>query len=343
MMNDHSILITGEIASPADLEWMRSLGLDAEVCPNDLTETELVSALSGKDAYILGGVEYTSDVVLSSTSQLKVVAFLGVGYHAFIDAKTATAQGIAVTNAPGANARAVAEFTVGLMLDGWRKIAYLAGGVKAGRWHEVRGRDLAGKTLGIVGMGTIGSMVTRIAAQGFGMRVIYTSRSTKTSVEEDISARRVDLPELLAESDVISLHTAYGPQTHGMIGERELAAVKPGALLVNTSEAELVDPSALRNALIDGRLMMSVMDGYYVEPAPTPSDDPYGLLELGDGSIMVTPHTANATDESFRATLAANVESIKNLLEAGDDPRVVNPDFRTSASWLPVDDVAGNR
>lgn len=128
-----------------------------------------------------------------------------------------------------------------------------------------------------------------------------------------------------------------------MIGQKELATVQPEAILVNTSEAELVDAPALRLVLIDGRLTIAAIDGYYVEPPPTFHDDPYSLLGLGDDSFMVTPHTANATEESFGATLTADVESIANLLETEGNSRVVDTDFRSSAHWFPVADVSGNR
>ncbi|MEU6184594.1 NAD(P)-dependent oxidoreductase [Nocardia sp. NPDC047038] len=329
-------LLTGAELKAAEIEWLRQRNIEVEVCRHDLSEVELARALLGKDAYILGGVERATAVALSTADDLKVIAFMGVGYHAYIDTAAATAAGIAVTNAPGANARAVAEFTIGLMLDAWRGITDLTMETKAGRWPETRARDLYGKTLGIVGMGTIGTIVARIAVGGFGMRVVYVSRTAKRELEGDIAARRVELPELLAESDVISLHAPYGPQTARMIGAAQLAAVKPGAILINTSEAQLVDPAPLRTALLDGRLAAAAMDGYYVVPAPSDQNDPFGLIALGNDKLLVTPHAAGATEESYRAMLAANAESVKNILETGEDPRVVNPGFRDHARWLPV-------
>ncbi|MBF6467100.1 D-glycerate dehydrogenase [Nocardia beijingensis] len=329
-------LLTGGAPTQADMEWLRQQNLEVEVRGSELSESELAGALVGKDAYILGGLERATAAALSAADDLKVIAFLGVGYHAFIDTAAATTAGIAVTNAPGANARAVAEFTIGLMLDAWRGITDLAMETKAGRWHESKGRNLHAKTLGIVGMGAIGTIVARIAANGFGMRVVYASRTAKPELEREIAARRVELSELVAESDVISLHASYGPQTDRVIGDAQLAAVKPGAILINTSEADLVDPASLRAALMDGRLAAAAMDGYYIVPAPAAQDDPLGLLALDHTKFVVTPYAAGATEESFRAMLEANVESIGNLLSTGKDPRVVNPGFRDHAQWLPV-------
>ncbi|WP_283779635.1 2-hydroxyacid dehydrogenase [Nocardia sputi] len=334
--NRSRVLVTGTDLMPADVDWLRQQDLDVEVCHRHLSETQLARALMDKDAYILGGVERATSAALATADDLKVIAFMGVGYHAYIDTGAATAAGIAVTNAPGANARAVAEFTIGLMVDAWRRITDAAMETKAGRWNKTIGRNLHSRTLGIVGMGTIGAIVARIAANGFGMRVVYVSRTAKPEVERDIVARRVELPELLAESDVISLHIAYGPQTVRMIGETQLASVKPGAILINTAEAELVDPASLRSALLDGRLAAAAMDSYYIVPTPSHRTDPLGLMALGNGRFLVTPHAAGATEESFRGILAANVDSIKNVLETGEDHRVVNLEYRDNAHWLPV-------
>ncbi|BDT95084.1 D-isomer specific 2-hydroxyacid dehydrogenase [Nocardia sputorum] len=329
-------LLTGADPTQADMEWLRQHRLEVDVRGTDLSESELARALVGKDAYILGGLERATAAALSTADDLKVIAFLGVGYHAYIDTAAATTAGIAVTNAPGANARAVAEFTIGLMLDAWRRITDLTMETKAGRWRESKGRNLHAKTLGIVGMGDIGTIVARIAANGFGMRVVYVSRTAKPGLEREIAARRVELSELVAEADVISLHASYGPQTERIIGEPQLAAVKPGAILINTSEANLVDPASLRTALLDGRLAAAAMDGYYIAPAPSAQDDPFGLMALSDNKFLVTPYAAGATEESFRAMLETNVESIGNLLSTGEDRRVVNPGFRDHAHWLPV-------
>ncbi|MEU2043008.1 2-hydroxyacid dehydrogenase [Nocardia niwae] len=330
------VLLTGVDVTPADSEWLRQQNLEVEFRRSDLPEIELARALVDKDAYILGGIERATAAALSTAGDLKVIAFLGVGYHAYIDTAAATTAGIAVTNAPGANARAVAEFTIGLMLDAWRRITDLTTETKAGRWPGTNGRNLHAKTLGIVGMGAIGALVARIAANGFGMRVVYVSPTAKPDLERDLAIRRVELCELLAESDVISLHAPFGPQTDGMIGEAQLAAVKHGAILINTSEAALVDPASLRTALLDGRLAAAAMDGYYIVPAPSAQDDPLGLMALGNNRFLVTPHAAGATEDSLRAMLTANVESIRNILETGEDPRVVNPGFRAHARWSPV-------
>ena len=337
-MEKYETLFTGGLLEPTDVEKMAAKGIVVSIARPDLDESELASLLSGKDAYILGGVEHVTARVLEHADQLKVIAFLGVGYHAFIDTPAATRRGIAVTNAPGANSRAVAEFAIGLMLDAWRRITYLTDATKAGRWEEDKRQNLYGKTLGVVGLGNIGSIVARIASHGFGMRVVYSGPRSKPAAERDLGAVRLPLDELLAQSDVVTLHAPYGPETEGMLDAQRLARIKPGAVIVNTSESELIDATALRNALLSGRVRAVAMDGYYVEPTPAPEDDKLGLLALPHDRVLVTPHTANATAESFQAMLQANVDAIVNVLGTGRDQRVVNPEFRQHAQWIGQDE-----
>ncbi len=331
-MKRYRVLFTGGTLSASDIETTKQKGLDIEIERADLTEIELALALRDKDAYILGGVERATAYALRQSPTLKVVAFLGVGYQAFIDVDAATAYGIAVTNAPGANARAVAEFTVALILDGIRRVTYLANETKQGVWREVKTRNVHSKTLGIIGMGTIGTLVASIAARGLEMNIIYHSRRKKTNVDQELRARFVSLEELLGTADVISFHASFTPETDGLLNDANVKFVRPGAVLVNTSEAELVDPRTLLHALLDERIAIAAMDGYYVEPVPKPEDDPYGLLRLPDDRFLITPHTANLTEESLAAMLEANVSSILNVLEYGDDRLVVNPGFRANTT-----------
>lgn len=334
-MGRYSVLYTGGTLPDDDLATLAARGFDVEVADIDLDEAGLRTALKGKDAYILAGVEHVTAGALEEAEQLKAIAFFGVGYSGFIDTEPVTARGIAITNAPGANARAVAEFSIAIMLDAWRSVTDLVVKTKAGQWEQSVGRNLEGRTLGVVGAGAIGSAVARIAHLGLGMRIGYCGPHVKPELEAGTGAVRLPLAELLATSDVVSLHVPYSEQTHGLIDAAALARFKAGAILVNMSEPEVVDPHALRSALAEGRLTAAAMDGYYAEPAPAPADDPYGLLALPHGRLLVAPHTANATGESFQATLRANVESLTNVLTHGDDLRVVNPGFRSHAGWLP--------
>jgi glyoxylate reductase len=333
---DYRMLVTANEFEPADVDLLRSTGADVRVEGPDLSQDALEKALAEKDAYLLGGLENVRAATLESAHDLKVVAFLGVGYHAFIDTEAATRMGIAVTNAPGSNARAVAEFTMGLVLDGIRHISAMNGETKMGLWPSYRSVNLGAQTLGIFGMGTIGRMVADIASQGFGMRIVYCSRSRKPKVEDNTGARFLPLPELLEECDILSLHASYGPETHGRFGHAELSRLRDHVVIVNTSEAELIDPYALRELIESGHRGSVVMDGYYIEPAPSPENDPHDLLKLPDSKFLVLPHTANYTKESFKLGLSMNLRSIKNVLERGEDENLVNPRFRQFAQWAPA-------
>ena len=321
------LLFTGGTLSDADKSKIESLGYDLVIERADLTEDELFNVVKDIDVYILGGAEKASRRVLDAASQLKILAFFGVGYQSFVDINAATLNGIAVTNTPGANAISVAEFTISLIVDAVKKVTYLANQVKREKWMEYRTWNLRGKTLGILGMGNIGSRVAKIAFEGFGMKIIYSSRTPKPDKESELSAHKVPLDELFKLSDVISIHAAYDKETIGIVGARELSLMKPTAVLVNAARAELVDPVALASALINGKIAAAAMDGYYIEPTPQIEKDQYSLLKLPDDKLIVTPHTAYLTEDSMTTMLDMCLESIANLLKDKHDKNVVNPDF----------------
>jgi gluconate 2-dehydrogenase len=322
------LLFTGNPPSPSEAAMLTDRGFEVEFAPGDLSEHQLIDALQGKEAYILGGIEKVTAAVLAQAKSLRVVAFLGVGYQAHIDASAAATYGIAVTNAPGANALSVAEFAVGLLLDAVRGLTHAICEAKSGRAIENPSWTLRDKVIGIVGLGTIGTQVARIAAQGFAMKVVYHSRTRKPHLETEFDAQYVGLADLLSVADVITVHVPFSLDTTGMIGDAELATVKPTAVLINTSRPELVDAPALYRALRDNRLAAAAMDNYYIEPIPTPDGDPYNLLTLPHNRFLLSPGIAYYTADAMHAMLEMNVGSILNILAGRPDPYVVNPSFR---------------
>jgi gluconate 2-dehydrogenase len=330
---NHQVLVTTTTAAKSDIERVPADGLDLDVRGDTLGPDELTEALAGKDAYILGGVETVDASLLASAPDLKVVACLGVGYAGCIDVDAATRLGVAVTNAPGTNSRAVAELTIALILDATRRVTALANATKAGAWPSFRARGLTGATLGVLGMGTIGTRVAEIARTAFGMEIVYHSRRRKPWVDDRLGARRVTLPEVLRRADVLTLHASLTPKTGGIIGWEALDLMAEHAVIVNTSEPELIHAASLRMALERGRIAAAVMDGYYIEPVPSVADDPHGLLALPDDRFLVLPHTAAATADAFTSGLEVNVRSIRNLLTDGTDPNLVNPEFRRAPRW----------
>ena len=322
-----TILFTGTSLPAEHHERLTRRGYTVKIQHGNMSETELIEALQGVSAYILGGVEKATRKVIESAANLKVIAFFGVGYETYIDLKAATDNGVAVTNTPGANARSVAEFTMALMLDAVKRTTYLIDSTKRGEWQEKKSWNLMGKNLGIVGMGAIGSYVAKMAHNGFGMSISYTGRASKQAIEAAVHAKFMDLPTLLKSCDVLSLHASVNDETIGMIGKTELAMMKPGAVLVNTSRAELVDPKALQEALSTNKLACAAFDGYYIEPVPKAVDDPHGLVGLSNESFLVSPHAAYFTEDATVSMADMSTASILEILEGRSPTNLVNPDY----------------
>lgn len=225
--------------------------------------------------------------------RLRVVSNLAVGYDN-IDVAACARRGIAVGNTPGALTETTADLAWALILAARRRLAEGDRYVRAGRWRTwgpdlFLGSDVHGATLGVVGFGRIGQAVARRAV-GFGMTVLYASRTrVPEAVETAHRARFVELDELLARSDIVSLHCALTPETRGLIGRRALELMKPTATLVNTSRGPVVDQPALYAALRDGVIAAAGLD--VTDPEPIDPDDPLLSLE----NCIVVPHIASAT------------------------------------------------
>lgn len=244
--------------------------------------------------------------LLEACPNLRVVARCGVGLDN-IDVAVAQERGIAVERAPGSTTIAVAEHTILLMLALARRLNALADAVKAGNWavrNHYEGHDLYGKTLGIIGMGAIGQRVAALAT-AFGMEVCYWNRTPRT-----LPYRQVDLPTLLRQADVVSLHSALAPETHHLLGERELTLLKPTAMLINTARGTIIDPDALRTAIIAGRLAGFGADVLDQEP-PDPTDP-----LLTHERVLITPHTSALTAETYRAMCIQTVQNVLAVLRA---------------------------
>ncbi|PJF47513.1 MAG: phosphoglycerate dehydrogenase [Chloroflexi bacterium] len=245
-------------------------------------------------------------------TSLKAVSRAGAGLDT-VDLGAAKELGVAVIFAPGLNAQTTAEHTVMLMMMAARKAAFLDAQVKAGCWsvrNGYEGVELNGKTLGVIGLGSIGARVAQIG-QALGMQVIYWSRRTR---DARFAYRALD--DLLREADVISLHIALSEETQGLIGARELALMKPGAILVNTARGALIDQRALTEALCVGRLGAFAADVLAQQP-PSP-DDPLLRCER----VTLTPHVAGLTDRTYREVClfcARNVLAV--LRDEPPDPR----------------------
>jgi D-3-phosphoglycerate dehydrogenase len=255
--------------------------------------------------------------VIEAAPQLRIVARHGVGVDA-VDLDAATEHGIVVTTTGAANAAAVAEYTFALLLTLVRKTAEADRGMRAGLWQRdpLVGAELDGRTIGIFGLGAIGSRVAR-QALGFGMRVIACDPMlTRSPIEGVQLAHR---SELLAAADIVTLHTRLTDDTNRMIDAQALATMKLGALLVNTARGELIDEPAMIAALASGRLGGAALDTFAQEPLP--ADSPLRSLP----NVVLSPHVAGQTEEAvIRVGVAAAYSIIDDL--AGRRPAFVyNP------------------
>ena len=263
--------------------------------------------------------ETVDEALLEACADLEVVASMGVGYD-HVDVAALTRRGIPLGNTPDVVTSATAELAFALVLAVARRIAEAQAFVAAGRWRSwepglLLGRELAGTTLGVVGLGRIGQAVAR-RALGFDMVVIGTRRSGVPVRGVEI----VELPELLARADVVSLHVPLEPATRHLIGQAELAAMRPGAILVNTARGPIVDPVALAEALASGHLGGAGLD--VTEPEPIGPDDPL----LGLDGCVVLPHVGSATTATRKAMARRVGENLVAGLTGRRLPYCVNPE-----------------
>ena len=287
-------------------------------------EVERVVRAEPVHAIITRGRGQVRRPLIEAAAPLRVVARVGVGLDN-IDVEAATAHGVMVVNAPGSTTIATAEHALLLMLALVRKLVPTVNAVTAGDWASRRhyqGDELSDKTLGIVGMGAIGQRVAMLA-EAFGMRVVYWSRTPKA-----ISYPFVPLPTLLAEADVVSLHVALTPETRHLLGRDELAAMKPGAVLVNTARGAVIDQEALRVALAEGSLAGFAAD--VLEPEPPDPVDPL----LGYENVIITPHTAALTGTTFRKMCLRTVGNVLAALqgESVEAGCIANPAYASQRS-----------
>ena len=256
--------------------------------------------------------------VIEAAPRLRIIARHGAGSDG-VDLEAATSRGVVVTTTGPANAGAVAEYTFALLLGLFRKVVAADRGMREGAWDRAPlvGEALEGKTIGIIGLGAVGARVARIAA-GFGMHPIAAASPFRPQPPGPVPL--LPLPDLLAASDIVTLHGRLTPQTERSIDAQTFASMQPGAVLVNTARGELVDESALLAALLSGRLAGAALDTYATEPlAP---NSPLRSLP----NVILSPHVAGqTTDAVLRVGLAA-ADAILAELNGQRPPYTVNPE-----------------
>ena len=253
------------------------------------------------DAVILRGEIFTREVIAKSP-RLKIIARHGVGTDN-VDIQAASDHGVWVTSTPGANSNAVAEHVFALLLSSARKLSLAQREVTAGKWFEAKenliGFELSGRTLGLIGFGSIGRRVSQIA-RGFGMTVLVSDPYANPADVEAAGATVVELDDLLRTCDVVSLHAPLLPSTRHLLGADQIALMKPSAFVLNTSRGGLIDENALAAALDSGALAGAALDVLEAESVDMKNPLPHSTLagHQRDG-LTVTPHVAGQTMEAF--------------------------------------------
>ena len=308
-----------------------------EVLTHDQLPDGLSAALADADALVVRSAVQVDDALMALAPKLRVVGRAGVGVDN-IDADAATRRGIVVMNTPGANAVAVAELTIGLMLALARKVPAANASMHAGRWEKkiLQGAELRNKTLGILGLGRIGLEVAK-RAKGFGLEIIGSDPFVSAAVARENGIKLVTLEELIAGSDYITLHVGLTQQTTGVINAKSLAAMKKGVRIINCARGELIDDAALVEALKSGHVAGAALDVYAKEPA---KDTPYAALD----QVILTPHIAGSTAEAQEAVGIQIASQVREYLKLGVVQNAVNLPSLSHEEYVvlaPYIDLAG--
>jgi glyoxylate reductase len=285
---------------------------------------ELVRRVRDCDGLVSLLTDRIDGALLDAAPKLKVVSNYAVGFNN-VDVPACTARGVCVGNTPGVLTDATADIAVTLLLAAARCIGAGAADAKSGKWLTWEplgwlGQDLAGRTLGIVGMGRIGFAAAKRLHHGWGMKVLYTEQVPRPEADKEFGAKRVELDELLAQSDFISAHVDLNPTTKGMFGAAQFKKMKRTAVFVNTARGPLVDQAALADALRSGTIFAAGLDVTDPEPLPTNHE----LYQLPN--CIIVPHIASATVETRNAMARLCAGNLLAGVRGEALPNWVNPE-----------------
>lgn len=317
------ILVTEKIA-PEGLTALQSrAAVDVRL---DLDKTALLEVIGDYDALVVRSATKVTADVIDAGKRLRVVGRAGTGVDN-IDVDAATRRGITVVNAPASNNVAVAELTIGLLLGLARQIPQANTSVQAGKWErsQFMGWEVRGKTLGLVGLGRIGSAVAR-RARGLEMTVLAYDPVVSTDRAAQLGVESVALDELIARSDVISLHVPLVESTRNLFDTTHIGQMKAGAFLINASRGGIVDEAALYAALESGHLGGAALDVFASEP-------PAGSPLLGHPRVLTTPHIGASTNEAQTLTGTDVAEGVITALAGGTPGYAVNAPFIAPEAW----------
>jgi D-3-phosphoglycerate dehydrogenase len=313
-MDRYTVLVTAQHLVPEAQQILRDAGARLEFMAEPITEASLIErfAAGPVDAVVLRGSKPFTANVLGAARGLRIIAKNGAGVDS-VDLDEAARRGIAVAVAPGANADAVAEHSIALMLALVRDLHHLDRTLRQGGWEGTSwlGRDFRGSVVGLVGYGSIGRSTARLAS-ALGAKVVVFDQARREADGYELESR---LDALLARVDILSLHCPLTEETRGLIGRRELALLRPGALLINTARGPIVDETALIDALRSRHLGGAGLDTFETEPiAP---DNPL----LGLPNVILTPHVAGVTRNAALQVATITAQNVVDALAGRPLPR----------------------
>ena len=315
--------IIGEI-HPEGWETLKKYKFNAFEITN-IEENSLKKEISDIDGIIIRAAPNLTGNILKDANNLKIIVRHGVGYDN-IDLSSATEKGILIGNTPGILHESCADFAMGLILTLGRRISYSHHNVLKGNWKvfdqtPYLGTDVHGKTLGLLGVGMIGSAVAK-RASGFNMKIIYHSRSRKIDLENQLGLIwKSSLDEMLQESDYVSIHVPLNDDTKKIIGKRELDLMRSDSFLINTSRGGTIDQVALTNALKTHQISGAALD--VTDPEPIAHDDPLVSME----NVIITPHISSASAATLRNMGIMAADNIIHFFTEGKMLACLNPEL----------------
>lgn len=321
-------IVLAEKVSPATLAVFQQQPAWQVVTPGQI-KNGLEAELADADALVVRSAVQVTAKLLESAPKLRLIGRAGVGVDN-IDADAATHRGIVVMNTPGANAVAVAELTLGLMITMARQIPLANSTMHAGKWEKksLQGTELRGKTLGIVGLGRIGLEVAR-RARAFGMELIAFDPFVAPVIARENGVALVSIDQIFSESDYLTLHVGLTPQTDGFINRHSIGIMKSGIRILNCARGELINDAALLEALKSGKVAGAALDVFTVEPL---KDSPYYGVE----NVILTPHLGGSTDEAQEAIGIQLAQQVSAYLKNNVVQNAVNVPSLTREEYVEV-------
>lgn len=325
LLREHLTPVVGDITvTGLELDWPDDTPTEDAELREFVGDPQTIAAFVGEAQVVITQVAPISRRLIEQAPHLAIIGCCRGG-PVSVNVTAATEHGIPVLFSPGSNARAVAEFTLGLILAETKGIARAHCALAMGEWrpaiyhYAASARELYGRTIGLIGFGHIGQLLIP-HLRAFDMRVLVYDPYVPAERCAALGVEKVELSSLLAESDIVSLHARVTPETHGMMSAEQFAAMKPGAYFINTARGPLVDYDALYAALASGHLGGAGLDTFAVEPPPPD----WPLLKLP--SVTLTPHVAGASQETARRKVESVVVDLANFYAGRPVQFCANPE-----------------